>query len=120
MTTRIVTGPSVDFDRFWRWLKEHPNCILEAGTADCSLHDHESLHWHLTEDEGRSPVVQQILGKVLVGEIVMDVREALFVQSTFDGEAEEPGQCVFEVMAGASEEPHPLYHFVLAHGLDDD
>ncbi|MEW5848350.1 MAG: hypothetical protein AB2A00_06025 [Myxococcota bacterium] len=126
MTTRIVTGPSLDFDRFWRWLKNHPNCILEAGTPDCMMHDHDSLHWHLTEDEERNPVVQLILGKMLVGEMVLDVHDALFVQSTLaeasaeDTEDEEPGHCLFEVMTGSSDEPVSRYHFVLAHGYDEE
>ena len=30
---KIETG-TLPFEKFWRWLEAHPNCITRAGTAD--------------------------------------------------------------------------------------
>jgi hypothetical protein len=69
------------------------------------------------EDPDRNPSVQLVRGKQLVAEIVLDVRDVLFVQATPDGEANE-GHFLFEVVGGGREEPYPVYHFLLGHGLD--
>ncbi len=120
MSVTVKAGTAIPFERFWRWLREHPNCILRAGTLDCGLYDHETLHWHLDEDEDRNPVVQLIAGKVLVGELVLDIRDLLFVQATPDTESEPPGQYLFELIGGSQEEPYALYHFQMAHGIETE
>jgi hypothetical protein len=119
MEVRVASGTTLPFDRFWRWLKQHANCIVRAGTPDTWLHDQEAFHWHLQEDEARNPVTQLVWGKHLVAELVLDVRDTLFVQATPDPEGAEAGQVLFELIGGQGE-PYPLYHFLLAHGLDDD
>ncbi len=120
MSVTVKAGTAIPFERFWKWLREHPNCILRAGTIDCELLDHEALHWHLDEDPERNPLVQLIAGKVLVGEIVLDIRDLLFVQATPDTESEPPGQYLFELFGGSQEEPFALYRFTMAHGFEHD
>ena len=97
MSVSVETGTTLAFDRFWRWIKHHPNCILRAGTGDVYLHDQESFHWHLEEDAERNPVVQLISGKLLVAEMVLDVRDVLYVEATPDpgGEPGQMGICVW-------------------------
>jgi hypothetical protein len=119
MSVTVQSGSTLAFDRFWRWLKQHPNCVLRAGTSDVWLYDQEDLHWHLDEDPDRNPTVQLVQGKQLVGEIVLDVRDALFVQATPEGDAAD-GHFLFEVVGGGREEPYPVYHFLVAHGLDEE
>jgi hypothetical protein len=120
MSVRVQTGATLPFERFWRWLKQHSNCIVRAGTADAQLHDQEAFHWHLEEDSERNPLVQLIWGKLMVGEMALDVRDVLFVQATPDAEGGEPGQFLFELVGGSREEPYAVYHFLLAHGLEEE
>ncbi|MBI5496172.1 MAG: hypothetical protein HY904_14210 [Deltaproteobacteria bacterium] len=123
MGVSISTGGVVAFDRFWQWMKMHANCIVRAGSAEALLNDHEMFHWQLVEDDERRPLVQLMMGKQLIGELMLDLREVLYVQSNPDPEDRQGAQVVFEVMAGGgalAQETYPLYHFVLAHGLDDD
>ena len=117
MSVTVETGTTLQFDRFWRWLKRHPHCILRAGTPDAYLYDLEELHWHLDEDEDRLPTVQLARGKQLLGEIVIEAREVLFVQAVPDPDGEQ-GQFLFELIGGG-DEPYAVYHFVLAHGFDE-
>ncbi len=119
MAVTVETGTTVAFDRFWRWLERHANCILRAGTPDAFLYDADDLHWHLDEDEDRVPAVQLLRGKQLLGEIAIEARDVLFVQARPDPDGED-GQTLFEIVAGGGEEPFPVYHFVLAHGFDEE
>ncbi len=120
MTVTVETGATLPFDRFWRWLKRHANCIVRAGTVDTFRHDQEAFHWTLDEDGERNPVVQLVWGKLLVGEMVLDVRDAVYVEATPE-EGGEPGQFLFEVVGGGGrEEPYAVYHFVLAHGFEEE
>jgi hypothetical protein len=118
MSVTVETGTTLQFDRFWRWLKRHANCILRAGTPDSYLYDQEDLHWHLDEDEDRTPTAQLVRGKQLVGELVIDTREVLFVQAVPDPDGEE-GQFLFELIGGGGDEPYAIYHFALAHGFEE-
>ena len=119
MPVTVETGATLSFDRFWRWLRRHANCILRAGTPDSFLYDHDDLHWHLDEDDDRVPTVQLLRGKQLLGELVVETREILFVQAVPDPDGEQ-GQFVFELVGGSGDEPYALYHFVLAHGFDEE
>ncbi len=119
MSLTVETGATITFDRFWRWLKRHPHCILRAGTSDSFLFDQDDLHWYLDEDEDRVPTVQLLRGKALIGEIAIDTRDILFVQAMPDPNASEDGQHVFEAVGGG-DEPYPLYHFLVAHGFEDE
>ena len=118
MPLTVETGSTLSFDAFWRWVRRHPNCILRAGTPDAFLYDAEDLHWHLDEDEERLPTVQLLRGKQLLGELLIERRDLLFVQALPDPDGEQ-GQYLFELM-GAGDQPQALYHFVLAHGFDEE
>lgn len=120
MSVTVQSGAAIPFDEFWTWLKQHPNCILRAGNADCFLYDHDSFHWQIEEDADRNPNVLLLFGKTVVGEIVLDTRDVLFVQAVPDKESEEPGQFVFEVIGGSREEPFALYHFLMSHGVEGE
>jgi hypothetical protein len=118
MGVTVETGTTMEFDRFWRWLRRHIHCIVRAGTADAYLYDQEDMHWHLDEDEDRTPIVQLLRGKQLVAELVLEVSDLLFVQVMPDPDG-EAGQHVFELIGGEAGAPQPVYHFVLTHGLDE-
>ena len=118
MSVNVETGSTLEFDRFWRWLKRHIHCIVRAGTPDAFLYDQDEMHWHLDDDDDRTPIVQLMLGKQLVGELVLENRDLLFVQVMPDPEG-EAGHHLFELIGGESREPHAVYHFVITHGLDD-
>ena len=119
MPVTVETGTTLAFDRFWRWLRRHANCILRAGTPDAYLYDQEDLHWHLDEDEDRAPVVQLLRGKQLLGEIVIEVSDVLFVQALPDPDGGE-GQFLFELVGGGGDEPFAAYHFLLAHAFEEE
>ena len=89
-----------------------------AGTSDTWLLDQEAFHWHLEEDDQRNPVVQLVWGKHTVGEMVLDVRDVLFVQAQPDPDGAE-GHYLFELVGGQGE-PGAVYHFLLAHGLEGE
>jgi len=118
MGLNVETGTTLEFDRFWRWLRRHIHCIVSVGTPDAYLYDQEDLHWHLDEDEDRTPIVQLMRGKQVLGELVLEVRELLFVQVMPDPDG-EAGQHLFELIGGEPGEPTAVYHFVLTHGLDE-
>ena len=120
MPVTVEKGTSFSFDRFWRWLQDHPNCVLEAGTAECYLFDHEDLHWHLGEDEEHNPFVQLVRGKQLIGELLLEGGDVLYVQGRPDAAAEEPDRFLFELVGGAAEEPYVLYRFLMAHGIEEE
>ena len=106
------------FDAFWRWLAEHRNCVLRVGSNDVMLMDNELLHWDFfDEDDGRA-VVQAIVGKALVGEVIIERSDVLFVQASPD--LEQPGSQAwnFELIGGSKDENYPLFSFLLTHGLE--
>jgi len=120
MNVSTETGSTtVPFERFWLWLKEHANCILEAGTPTSSLLDFEDFHWgFIQEDEGRV-IAQLIRGKNLVGEVAIDPSEITLVQASLDAEGAGRGQWIFEAVGGGKGEEFVAAYFVLAHGLED-
>ena len=106
LSTNVLT-----FDKFWKWLQVHPNCILSAGTPEAELYDDEDFHWHFgTEDEG-ALLVQVLRGKQFVGEVVIAPRRVTYVQSEAKGDEE----FLFECVAESESEPVAAYHFVLSH-----
>lgn len=99
------------FEKFWKWLQGHPNCILTAGTPECVLYDDDDFHWHFGSEEDGTLLVQVIRGKQFVGEIAIDPRNVSYVQSEAKGQEEFLFECVVE----AENEPVAAYHFVLMH-----
>lgn len=116
MTTSTTSAP-LTFEAFWRWLQEHRNCVLRVGSADVVLMDNELLHWDFFDEEDRA-VVQAILGKGLVGEVIIERGEILFVQASPD--LEQPGSQAwnFELIGGTKGENYPLFSFLLTHGME--
>jgi hypothetical protein len=117
---KVETGTTLTFDKFWRWLREHNNCILRAGTEDVWLFDHEELHWHVDEDGRHNPVVQLIQGKRIVSEMLMDVRDVMFVQATPQGADPEDQTTLFELIVAGGDETFSAYHFLMAHPLEEE
>lgn len=105
------------FERFWRWLQDHANCLLRVGTPSATLFDHEDLHWDFFDDEEGMGVVQLVRGKVLVGELLIEKEHVALVQPQLDLEAPQQGQWVFELMGG-EKSPFPGCYFLMSHGLD--
>jgi hypothetical protein len=118
MSTTVTSGSTLTFERFWRWLQAHRNCILRAGGAEGFLYDQEQFHWTLDEDADRNAVVGLHLGKSLVAELILEVRSVQFVQCLPEEGAE--GTFLFELVGGESGEAYGLFHFVVAHGFEDD
>jgi hypothetical protein len=114
------TGLTLTLQRFWRWLAEHPNCILRAGSADAYLYDQDEFHWHVHEDRSGLPRIQLIWGKRLIGEIVLDTRDVLYVQATPYAEVGEPEGVLFELIAGQAGNTFSIYQFVLAHTFEEE
>jgi len=112
------TAAPLTFDSFWRWLAEHRNCVLRVGSNDVVLMDNELLHWDFfDEDDGRA-VVQAIIGKSLVGEVIIERSEILFVQASLDLESPGSQAWNFELIGGPKDESFPLFSFLLTHGME--
>ena len=106
------------FDVFWKWLTDHPNCLMRVMSGDMTVQDNELLHWDIFDEDGRA-VVQMIQGKTLVAEMVIDRAQVKFVQAYPDPEEAASGQWMFECISGSDgEESFPLFGFVMAHGMD--
>lgn len=120
MASPETTAAPLTFDQFWRWLQEHANCVVRAGTGDATLFDADALHWDFFEEEDGTAVVQVILGKALVGELVLEREQILMVQASPDVETPNSGQWLFELMGGGTKKDDriPLGYFVLAHGME--
>jgi hypothetical protein len=118
MAIETETGLTLPFDRFWDWVLDHTSCILSVGTDDAWLYDAELLHWVFFSEEGGTPVVQQMLGKRLVGEMVLDTSDTLHVQVVQDPDNVERGYFLFKVVGGLRSAPRVRYTFQLAHGIE--
>ncbi|MGQ0507355.1 MAG: hypothetical protein ACT4TC_18775 [Myxococcaceae bacterium] len=119
MPTDVQTGTGITFERFWRWLQAHRNCILRAGGLDAYLYDQEDLHWHLLEDGQKNPIVQLCRAKQVVAELLMDVRDVLFVQYLPEP-GNDGGQYLFELVGEPQGESITLYQFLIEHGFTDE
>lgn len=118
MAIQIETGATLPFDRFWDWLMDHPNCVLSVRSDDAWLFDDDALHWAFFAEEQGTPVVNLLLGKRTVGEMVLDTSDVLHVQVALDPENVERGFHLFQVMGGPRSAPRVRYTFQLAHGFD--
>jgi hypothetical protein len=116
MPTSTTSAP-LTFDAFWRWLSDHRNCVLRVGSNDVVLMDNELVHWDFFDEEERA-VVQAIVGKALVGEVIIERADVLFVQASPD--VEQPGSNAwsFELIGGPKGENYPLFSFLLSHGME--
>ena len=119
MTVTTDTGATLQFERFWRWLKDHASCILEAGTPTTTLFDFEDFHWIFAQEEDGRVIAQVVRGKSIVSELIVDPSEITYVQATPDAEGADRGQWIFECMGGKAQEEYVAVFFVLAHGVED-
>lgn len=105
---------TLSFDVFWSWLQLHPNCLLQVATPEAVLYDDDAFHWFVGADQANI-VVQQILGKRLAGEILIDVERISYVQEM--GE-DRQGEHVFEAVAETPAARLAVYTFIVSHGFD--
>jgi len=118
MTTRETAGAPLTFDRFWRWLMDHPNCVVRVGSDDCALIDHDDFHWDFLEEEEGNVIIQLVKGKALVGELIVQRRDVLFVQASLDVESAAQGYWLFELIGGPKEETFTVAHVLVSHGME--
>lgn len=115
-TTQEATP--LTFDQFWRWLSEHRNCVVRCSAGDTHLFDADSLHWDFFDEPDGRAVAQLVLGKTLVGELVLERGDVVLVQASVDVEHPQSGHWVFECMGGSRDDAYPLYVFVVSHGME--
>lgn len=118
MSSQASAAAPLTFEQFWKWLNSHRNCLVRAGSGDVMLFDHEMLHWDFFDEPEGEAVCQLIAGKALVGELVIERSEVLFVQASVDLDDPQRGHWMFECMAGGGGESVPLASFVLVHGME--
>lgn len=106
---------ALSFEQFWGWLKIHYNCIVRAGGEGCVVYDQPYLHWHMLEEEDLS-IVQIIRGKDLITELVIEPRQVMYVESTL----QEENNVLFELIGTIQDEPVSLFHFMMAHGYEEE
>lgn len=118
MTSKTETGAPLTFERFWRWLLDHPNCVIRAGSDDCTLIDHDDFHWDFLEEEDGTVIVQLVKGKGLVAELIISRRDVLFVQASVDVESATQGYWLFELIGGPKEDSYTVAHVLMSHGME--
>lgn len=107
---------ALSLEAFWRWAAAHYNCILRAGAEQCVIYDQPYLHWHLISEEDDLLIAQVIRGKDLITELVVDAQQVRYVESN----TQEDGNVLFELVGEVQGEPLSLYHFLMAHGYEDE
>ena len=107
---------TLTFDKFWKWLAGHANCIVRAGTPEVVLIDHDDFHWTLVSEDEHTRVVQLARAKDLVGEILVFSTDIAYVQVE---PSETEGEFLFECVVEAEKAREVAYHFVMAHEYDD-
>ncbi|HSN27645.1 MAG TPA: hypothetical protein VLT45_15240, partial [Kofleriaceae bacterium] len=75
-----AVATTLTFDKFWKWLAGHANCIVRAGTPEVVLLDHDDFHWTLLDEDDHTQVVQLARAKDLVGELLVFPAEVAYVQ----------------------------------------
>lgn len=118
MSSPPASSSPLTFDQFWRWLAEHRDCVVRAGSEDIMLFDHDLAHWDFFEESDGRAIVQCIIGKTLAGELVLERSEILFVQSSPNSEDPQSGEWFFECQGGPRDDSYPLYVFVMSHGME--
>lgn len=118
MSSSETSSAPLTFERFWRWLGEHPNCVIRAGTPNATLFDFEDYHWEFHEEDDGHAVAGLIRGKNLVGELVIEKSSVLLVQASLDVEQPQSGHWTFEVIGGNKDEPFGVAFFVVSHGME--
>ena len=119
MSKHATEEQPLQLDAFWSWLKQHPHCILQASTPNAHLYDSDNLHWRLTEEPDRTLVIQLLQAKQILGELLVDSRQAIFVQASSDEDDTQHERAYFEVIGAQADDTEPLITLLLAHGYED-
>ncbi len=107
---------AMSLEQFWSWASMHYNCIIRAGNESCLAFDQPYIHWHLAREEGML-FVQLLRGKDLILEFVIDPTMVLYVEATPQTEDE---QVLFDLVGNIQGEPLSIFHFLMAHGYEDE
>ncbi|HTR55286.1 MAG TPA: hypothetical protein VMJ10_31615 [Kofleriaceae bacterium] len=107
---------TLTFDKFWKWLTGHANCIVRAGTPEVVLVDHDDFHWTLLAEDDHTLVVQLGRAKDLVGEILVFPQDIAYVQVE---PTDSEGEWLFECVVENEKAREIAYHFVMAHEYED-
>ena len=118
MTSKTETAPPLTFERFGRWLLDHPTCVVRAGSEQCLLLDHDDFHWDFLEEEDGHVIVQLVKGKALVAELIISRRDVQFVQASIDPENATAGYWLFELIGGPKEDAFTVAHVLMSHGME--
>lgn len=108
---------TIEVAEFWRWLKRHRNCVIQAGGPGFTVFDQQDLFWHLSEEEDGLFVAQVVRGKELSAEIVFNSTDVIFVQSSPDQGEHVVFECIGQTPDG---QQVPLLWFLMAHGWDEE
>jgi len=111
-----AVATTLQFDKFWTWLRGHANCIVRAGTPECVLFDHDDFHWTLIGDDPQALIIQLARAKDLVGEVLVFPQEIAYVQVE---PSETDGEWLFECVVENEKAREVAYHFVMAHEYED-
>ena len=111
-----AVATTLPFEKFWKWLTGHANCIVRAGTPEVVLVDHDDFHWTLLTEDEHTLVVQLGRAKDLVGEILVFPQDIAYVQVE---PTEADGEWLFECIVDNEKAREVAYHFVMAHEYDD-
>ncbi len=114
--SKLTPPTTLPFDTFWSYLQAHPNCIVQAGTPEASLHDDEDFHWHFTAEPDGTLVVEVIRGKKLVGDLAISPTLVAYVQVE-SGEHEE---FRFDCIGEGDRERVIHAFFVMSHAYEGD
>jgi hypothetical protein len=111
-----AVATTLSWDKFWRWLASHTNCIVRAGTPEAMLCDHDDFHWTLTTEDEHTFVVTLGRAKEVVGELVVFPQDVAYVQVE---PAEGDNEWLFECIVESEKAREVAYHFVMAHEYDE-
>jgi hypothetical protein len=114
--SRLTPTTTLPFDTFWSYLQAHPNCILQAGTPEASLHDDEDFHWHFTSEPDGTLVVEVIRGKKLIGDLAIPPAQIAYVQV----EAGEHEEFRFDCIGEGEKDRVVHAYFVMSHAYEGD
>ncbi|MFT3840316.1 MAG: serine/threonine protein kinase [Myxococcaceae bacterium] len=117
MSTGELQAAPLTFERFWAWLNQHRSCVVRAGTPNFTLFDYDDFHWDFFEEDDVA-ICQMIRGKHLVGEVVVNRQQVLFVQASPDHENPQDGHWMFELISGEGAGKIPVAFFVMSHGIE--
>ena len=106
---------TLTFDKFWKWLAGHANCIVRAGTPEVVLVDHDDFHWTLLSEDDHTPSSSSAAPRISSASSSCSRRIA-YVQVE---PTETEGEWLFECIVETEKAREVAYHFVMAHEYED-